>query len=141
MKKYNYLQVIQGNYGQGWEDLSEYDANDRQIRADLKEYRISDNYPKRIISRRELSKDWINANLKEAIKIALNVPESDFSNYCSDLYLLHTPEREKWLKENYQFWCNVRIERSNVDGQEWHGKRFFNIPFAYTEYHTKSIVY
>jgi len=25
--KYNYLNVIQQNYGQGWEDVSEYEAN------------------------------------------------------------------------------------------------------------------
>ena len=27
--KYNYLNVIQQNYGQGWEDVSEYEANSK----------------------------------------------------------------------------------------------------------------
>lgn len=130
MKKYNYLKVIQGNYGQGWEDLSEYGQGEDH-KADLKEYKISDNYPKRVISRRELNKEWININLKKAIKEALNVPESDFSNWASDLHVLWTPEREKWLKENYKFWCNVRKVRANVKGHEWFGKTFFDIPFAY----------
>lgn len=55
MNKYNYLRVIQGNYGHGWEDLSEYEKGDPQIFKDLKEYRISDNYPKRVINRRVLN--------------------------------------------------------------------------------------
>ena len=27
--KYNYIKVIQQNYGQGWEDVSEYEANSK----------------------------------------------------------------------------------------------------------------
>lgn len=55
--KYNYLWVIQGNYGYGWEDLSEYNkAEDSYglVIHDYKEYCFSDSYPKRIINRREL---------------------------------------------------------------------------------------
>jgi len=53
--KYEYVKVIQGNYGLGWEDLCEYDKHDKQIYKDIKEYRIcSPNYPHRIINRRNL---------------------------------------------------------------------------------------
>jgi len=54
--KYRYLEVIQGNYGYGWEDLSEYENNYLEARKDLKEYRLGCPYGShRIISRRELS--------------------------------------------------------------------------------------
>ena len=54
--------VIQGYYGYGWEDLSTYPCGVRQkdyfkakndCMKDLREYRISDNYPKRVIKRYE----------------------------------------------------------------------------------------
>ena len=79
--------------------------------------------------------------LKEELKQKLNIPEDDFSNHCSDLYLLWTKESEQYLRSNYEYWSNVEIYTSNVKGQEWFGKRFFDIPFAYTEYHTKSIIH
>lgn len=58
--KYVYLWVIQGNYGYGWEDLSSYNKKEYSwgdIKHDVKEYRINDTYPKRIIKRRELNRD------------------------------------------------------------------------------------
>lgn len=58
--KYNYLWVIQGFYGYGWEDLSEYDKKEYSwgdVKHDYREYCISDNYPKRIINRRELNEN------------------------------------------------------------------------------------
>ncbi len=61
--KYKYLKVIQQNYGQGWEDNSEYAVQstgmphntvDRSlIYNDLKEYRLT-GYPTRLIFRKEL---------------------------------------------------------------------------------------
>lgn len=69
--KYNYLKVIQQHYGQGWEDVSEYEANSAGIPKelcdkltdkgrkqsllshDLKEYRLT-GYPTRVIFRKEL---------------------------------------------------------------------------------------
>lgn len=79
--------------------------------------------------------------LKKRLKEALSIPESDFSNHCSDLYLIYTPEREKWLKQNYEYWKNVRICFSNIKGQDWYGKRFFDIPFAFTEDYQGKIVH
>lgn len=58
--KYNYLWVIQGFYGGCWEDLSEYDKKEysfTDVKHDIKEYRIADSAPKRLISRRELNQE------------------------------------------------------------------------------------
>ena len=54
--KYNYLWVIQGYYGYGWEDLSEYNKKEDSyslVKHDFREYCIADSYPKRIVNRRE----------------------------------------------------------------------------------------
>lgn len=69
--KYNYLNVIQQNYGQGWEDVSTYTANSKGssiefsdklspkgkretlLSHDLREYRIT-GYATRVIFRKEL---------------------------------------------------------------------------------------
>ena len=44
-RKYKYLLVIQGNYGRGWEDESEYDSNipdeRKQAYDDLHEYNMT----------------------------------------------------------------------------------------------------
>ena len=62
--KYYYAKVIQQNYGQGWEDASEYETNslyyhskeDRQnMKSDLSNYRLM-GYPTRVVKRRELNK-------------------------------------------------------------------------------------
>lgn len=77
--KYNYLNVIQQNYGFGWEDVSEYEANssgmstepahlvkwasgeiksdpirtESLLKHDLREYRLT-GYATRVIFRKEL---------------------------------------------------------------------------------------
>lgn len=59
--KYNYLYVIQGNFGYGWEDESEYDKKEysrHDVQKDLKEYRLAcPQGSHRIIERRELNKE------------------------------------------------------------------------------------
>lgn len=62
--KYNYINVIQQHYGQGWEDVSEYEAKSNGLsinketkellRHDVKEYRFT-GYATRIIFRKELN--------------------------------------------------------------------------------------
>ena len=55
--KYSYVKVIQGYFGYGWEDVSEYDKQDfLQARKDLKEYRLSNTGAYRVIDRRVLNK-------------------------------------------------------------------------------------
>lgn len=55
--KYRYVKVIQGNFGYGWEDVSEYDKQDFSIvKNDLKEYRLSNTGAYRVIDRRVLNK-------------------------------------------------------------------------------------
>lgn len=69
--KYTYLKVIQQSYGQGWEDVSQYETNSVGIPLelvsstnsrgtqtllmhDLKEYRLT-GYATRVIKRKELN--------------------------------------------------------------------------------------
>lgn len=69
--KYIYVAVIQQHYGQGWEDVSEYETNsagtpkemsdkpspkgrtESLLNHDLREYRMMQ-YPTRVIKRKEL---------------------------------------------------------------------------------------
>lgn len=49
--KYNYLKVIQQHYGQGWEDVSEYEANSQGITTEMSgKFTTSKNGVKRPIS-------------------------------------------------------------------------------------------
>lgn len=66
--------------------------------------------------------------LKEQIKTALNLPEEDFSNYCSDLYVKHSKEVEQWLKDNYDYFRNCNLFHSQVDKKRW-----IEIPFGYMD--------
>ena len=51
--KYSYVKVIQGNFGYGWEDVSEYDKQAfAAVKNDLKEYRLSSTGTYRLIDRR-----------------------------------------------------------------------------------------
>lgn len=69
--KYKYVKVIQQHYGQGWEDVSEYETNSQyvpieQVQSinsrgtqsllvhDYKEYRLS-GYPTRVVKRKQLN--------------------------------------------------------------------------------------
>lgn len=71
MNKYTYLKVIQQNYGQGWEDASEYETDSQGnpkeklfirdpsktttlLKYDLKEYKLT-GYPTRVIRRKKLN--------------------------------------------------------------------------------------
>lgn len=68
--KYRYLKVIQQHYGQGWEDVSEYEAystglpmelttnkegkTETLFKHDIREYRLT-GYATRAINRKELN--------------------------------------------------------------------------------------
>ena len=57
--KYRYLKLIQGNFGYGWDDVSEYDKQDFSlVKNDLKEYRLSNAGSYRVINRRILNKSF-----------------------------------------------------------------------------------
>ena len=60
--KFNYLYVLQGDYGYGWEDLtcvdkSEDDAG-KSIRGYLKDYRENEGGSYRVIDRRESNPEF-----------------------------------------------------------------------------------
>lgn len=79
----------------------------------------------------------IDKTLKQQLKQTLNLPESHFDNYCSDLLVLYSERVYKWLNEYYEFPQNSKVSVSNVQGSNWYGKQFIEIPFAYTEYNNK----
>ena len=55
--KYKYVKVIQGYFGYGWEDVSEYGKSGfYTVKNDLKEYRLSNTGAYRVIDRRVLNK-------------------------------------------------------------------------------------
>jgi len=55
MNKYQYLYVIQGNYGMGWEDLT-YEDTRRDAKRMLRDYDVNETqYPHRMIQRRVLN--------------------------------------------------------------------------------------
>jgi hypothetical protein len=59
--KYLYLVVLQGHYGQGWEDLCAADdtlQGRREVRADLRAYRTNEGGRYRIVNRREVNPEW-----------------------------------------------------------------------------------
>lgn len=75
--KYNYARVIQQHYGQGWEDVSEYETNsgywkleqsktlsptgkkESLLSHDLREYKTL-GYPTRVINRKTLNPAYSN---------------------------------------------------------------------------------
>lgn len=61
--------AIQGNYGQGWEDVSTYSQPDydnprKSALADLREYNLSGTGAHRLITRRALREDYTLAELE-----------------------------------------------------------------------------
>jgi hypothetical protein len=59
MNKFDYLYVLQGQYGHGWEDLAAEDQTPqgwKAIKQTRKEYRENEGGTYRIIKRRELAK-------------------------------------------------------------------------------------
>ncbi|MDV3537935.1 hypothetical protein CMU94_02210 [Elizabethkingia anophelis] len=91
--KYTYLKVIQQNYGQGWEDCSEYETNSQGIckenhvkqdgrkislvKHDLNEYKLL-GYPTRVIKRIVNAKTSLRQNFTDC---------DDFANYVFDSVL------------------------------------------------------
>ena len=67
MRKYTYYRVIQGYYGQGWEDVDFHEVNSQGMfrnredrlacRENIKAYRENEReYSHRVITRKELNK-------------------------------------------------------------------------------------
>jgi hypothetical protein len=52
IRKTKDVYVVQGNYSQGWEDLTAHDTRKEAI-AERKTYDANGNYPHRVISKRE----------------------------------------------------------------------------------------
>lgn len=61
INKYIYVWVIQGNYGYGWEDLTQSESY-KEARANLKDYRNNEPTAHRLIRRREINPLFLNVN-------------------------------------------------------------------------------
>jgi len=72
-------------------------------------------------------------SLKEQM-LAAGVSPADIGNWCSDLHVKVTPVSKK-VVEGYEFKSIVVTFRSQIDGTAW-----YDIPFAYQEYHTRGVV-
>jgi len=76
------------------------------------------------------------SNLQEALIKEFNLVEGEVSHYCTDLQIC--PEKvtvndiTHYLRQNYEHFNNVEVQVSDIQGQEWYGKRFIEIPFACT---------
>ena len=54
------VKVLQGNYGYGWDDLVEYDLDDRTSKDDYKAYRENEpQYQHRVIHRRVPNPNYV----------------------------------------------------------------------------------
>lgn len=69
-------------------------------------------------------------DLKIRIQEALKLPENHFDRHESDLHILYSKEVNDWLAKNYEFYGNCVVCVSDVKGQPWYNRRFFDIPFA-----------
>ena len=54
--KFEYLHVVQGYYGFGWEDLTASTSR-KEARSNLRAYNTNENAPHRLIQRRELKEE------------------------------------------------------------------------------------
>jgi len=131
--KYTYEKIIQLNCGQGWEDVSSYEANsrglakDRQLlQADFREYARM-GYPCRIVFRRTKVKTFYEQVAETASRLGLEI-----SNHESDLYVEDHPEIRTIAKQHdktgvlmSRFQCNIT------------GKSMLDFPFAYQPFWDK----
>lgn len=121
--KFLYLHILQGNYGYGWEDLTAEDTY-KEAREQLKCYRENEGGNYRIIQRREIN---IEGTLKGVLQHVLDLPESSFDTHESDLYVLYSKELATYLTTRPDL--KPTLEQSDVVGQDWHGKQFYNFHF------------
>lgn len=64
---------------------------------------------------------------REQIKQALNLTDDEIDSHETDLYIKHTPEREKKIIELYPFYAPIGSFYSNIDHAKWIELPFFLI--------------
>jgi len=68
----------------------------------------------------------MNETLESRLRKAFpHLTDENFGHWATDLHVKHNVEIVKWLKENYEFYKNVRTFVSSIDGSFW-----LDIPFA-----------
>jgi hypothetical protein len=53
-------------------------------------------------------------------------PGIEMGDYCTDLHVVYSTNVYNFLKENYEYFNNVKLFTSDIDGSQW-----IEIPFAY----------
>jgi len=96
MTKYVQLYFVQGNYGQGWEDLTAHD-NRKDAIAEMRVYDDNESYPHRVIQRRVLRTDYEKGNYADGGEVELKT------------------WRENGVSENEKM-DNNKLTRSEVKG-------------------------
>lgn len=76
--------------------------------------------------------------LRERLINEAGVSPKNIKNHCTDLQVLYTPDIWAWLIMNYESYSIMTKKVADVDGSDWCGNMFIEIPFAYTEYHDTS---
>lgn len=69
----------------------------------------------------------MNKTIKEQL-LNLGMKENQIGNWCSDLHVLKNEISTSFVN-SYEYKCNVKPFRSEIDGLMW-----YEIPFVYTEY-------
>lgn len=110
---------VQGYYGKAWEIVTteEIRTEAKQRLAEYRENEPGTNF--RIKTVRSYK------NLRDELKRKLHLTDDHFGSHESDLYVRALPKVREYLKENYSFWSNVTMFKSNIDGETW-----LDIPFA-----------
>lgn len=119
--KYDYKKIIQGNYGHGWEDISEYEATSTGsmkkeerdlLKADLKEYKASNQGTYKVIFRKTLKSKGMKApakkktQAKKAVKKktpAAKKKSPTIKKVCSRVISREGITREGKLKPGYRW--------------------------------------
>ncbi len=70
----------------------------------------------------------LEKRLREAFP---NLTDNDFGYHATDLYVVAYPEVRAWLKDNYEYYCNITSFIGEGE-PDWNGhKRLcLDIPFA-----------
>lgn len=66
--------------------------------------------------------------IKEQL-LSLGMKENELDNWTTDLYVLKNDISTKWISQ-YKYKTNVTTFIDEIDGNIW-----YEIPFAYSEYH------
>lgn len=96
MTKYVFVNVVQGNYGYGWEDLTTHDTR-LEAKKEMKVYDENERYAHRVITRRVLRTDYEKGNYAKGSNI--DKENYDLNYLFSELSKIYTNRDSETYKE------------------------------------------